>query len=134
MGGCSHHRHGNHRDGQHLEKMANHMVKKLTKKLDLNEEQKANLENIKVEVLAKADELKLKGSMTTIHEEFSSQLRQDSIDQEKLNSMLSGKEANMKVMRELLVAKFADFHTTLNADQKEKLANWNEKRCGWKKK
>lgn len=134
MGGCSRHRHGHHGGDQHFEKAANHMVKKVSKKLDLNDDQKTNLEKIKVEILAKADELKLKGSMSAIHDEFTSQLRQDTIDQEKINSMLAGKEATMKEMRIFLVAKFAEFHATLTAEQKEKLAAWNEKRCGWKKK
>lgn len=134
MGGCSHRRYGHHWGGKYSEKKAEHIVKKLSRKLDLDEEQKANLEKIKDEILAKADELKLKGSMSAIHDEFTSQLRQDTIDQEKINSMLAGKEANMKEMREFLVAKFAEFHSTLTAEQKEKLAEWNEKRCRWKKK
>jgi len=124
-GGCSH-RHGHWGHHGFNEKKADHVVKKITKKLDLNEEQQKLLNDIKVEILAKRGEFK--GGKKDLMNEFASQVKKGEVDQASINALFEKKEVHMKEMRSLAVARFAEFHKSLNPEQKAKLAEWVDKK------
>jgi len=107
------------------EKKAEWFVNRISKELDLHENQKTKLEQIKDELLAK--KLEFKGTKAEIQDEIMSQIRNDSVDQEQLNEFFEDNETKLKDMRSFLVAKFAEFHSILTPEQKDKLAEKLEK-------
>jgi len=102
------------------EKKADWLVEIASKELDLSTDQKAKLNQIKDEVLAKMQTFR--GLREGLREEVLSQVRKESVDQQKLNQLLGEKEAQIKEMRTFLVAKFAEFHGMLTPEQRLKLA------------
>lgn len=126
LGGC---RHGGHCGwgSKSPEEKADRMVKKISKELDLNDQQKAGLEKIKGDFLArKADFEAVKAGF---HEELAAQIRSGAIDKAKLNQSLSAREAKVQELRVFVVDEFAEFHALLDAGQREKLAKHVESQC-----
>lgn len=124
MGGCR----GKHCGwNSSTEEKANHIVKRISKELDLNVEQKSKLEKIKGDVLAR------KADFQSIHmgmrETLISQLRSTNVDEGKVNATLEEREIKMKEMRSFMVSEFAEFHAILDSAQREKLATRIEGYC-----
>lgn len=101
------------------EAKANWAVKRISSKLDLNKEQKAKLESIKNEILAKRQGWQAQGK--SLKTDLVAQIRSDKIDQAKVRELV-GENASKREMREFFIAKFAEFHAVLNPEQREKLA------------
>jgi periplasmic protein CpxP/Spy len=103
------------------EKKADHIVKRISKELDLTPDQKTKLDKIKVDVLAR------KADFQSVHaglrEVFLTQLRSPKLDEAKLNQGLEDREAKMKELRGFLVTELAEFHAILDSTQREKLAS-----------
>ena len=95
-------------------------MKRLSKKLKLNDSQKQKLNQIKDEVLIKVQ--KVKGSHEEMFNTFLLQVQSESIDEQALNQLFEGKETEFKEMRTFLIAKFAEFHGILEPGQRAKLA------------
>lgn len=95
------------------------VVKRISSKLDLNKEQKAKLESIKDEILAKRKTWQSQG--LSARNELLAQIRSDKIDQAKVRDIV-GESAQKKEMREFFIAKFAEFHAVLTPAQRAKLA------------
>ena len=87
------------------EKKAGWAVKKISKKLKLNDSQKQKLNQIKDEILVKVQ--KVKGSHEEMFNTFLSQVQSESVDEPALNNLFEGKESEFKEMRTFLIAKFA---------------------------
>ena len=102
------------------EKRANWIASKISKELKLNEEQKVKLNEIKTEFLAKKQEFK--GSREEIFNAFTTQVKNDSFDQDALNQLFEAKELEMKEMRFFFISKLAEFHDVLEPEQRVKLA------------
>jgi Spy/CpxP family protein refolding chaperone len=98
---------------------AEFMVDYIAETLDLNDQQKAQLDDIKEEFLAKAIEMHAKRE--AMHAELMAELRKAEIDQERMKALISQKHEQMAEMMDLAVVRLAEFHRTLTPDQKEKL-------------
>jgi len=102
---------------------ANHkaeiMVDYIAETLDLNETQRAQLDGIKEEFLAKAKEMHARKE--AMHAEFKAELLKDEIDQQHMKELMAQKREQMTEIMDLAVVRLSEFHKTLTAEQKEKL-------------
>ncbi|MFA7404882.1 MAG: Spy/CpxP family protein refolding chaperone [Pelobacteraceae bacterium] len=104
------------------EKIADHVVGELTKKLDLNEAQQQQLNAIKVELLQKGAELKK--SKEAIHSNFMAKLEKDTLDKTELKKMFATQKAEFDSIGDMLIDRLSSFHATLNPEQKKKLVEY----------
>jgi Spy/CpxP family protein refolding chaperone len=95
------------------------MVDYMAETLDLNDEQRAQLEDIKEEFMAKAREMH--AQKEAMRAEFMAELRKAEIDQEKVRDLIAQKRSQMDEMIDLAVVRLVEFHKTLSAEQREKL-------------
>ena len=116
VAGCSKHRFYN----KSPEEKAEWAVAKISSELDLDDGQKAKLDEIKAEVLAKHQNFA--GMKTELWDEMHKQVTTDTIDEQKLNDLFAGKETQFSEMRTFMVSKFAEFHAVLTAEQRITLA------------
>ena len=98
---------------------AEFMVDYIAETLDLNDQQKAQLDDIKAEFLTKAREMH--ASREAMRAELMAELRKAEIDQERMKALISQKHEQMAEMMDLAVVRLAEFHRTLTPEQKEKL-------------
>ncbi|MEJ2727307.1 MAG: Spy/CpxP family protein refolding chaperone [Deltaproteobacteria bacterium] len=98
---------------------AEFMVDYIAETLDLNEEQRAQLEEIKEEFLSKAREMH--SQKEAMHAELMAELRKETIDQQRLKELISQKREQMAEVMDLAVVRLAEFHKTLSPEQREKL-------------
>lgn len=106
------------RSHSHLGK-AEFMVDYIAETLDLTEEQRAQLDEIKAEFIAKAQEMHAQKEV--MHDAFMAELRKAEIDPGNLKDLIAQKRAQMDEMIDLAVARLVEFHKTLSPEQKEKL-------------
>ena len=111
------------------EERAERVVSEITKKLDLNDTQKAKLEAMKREFLAKGQEMKK--TREEIYDQMIGFMRSPSIDQAALASSVEKGKVRLDDLNSFLFAKFTEFHDMLTPDQREKAAkemeHWKEK-------
>jgi Spy/CpxP family protein refolding chaperone len=95
------------------------MTKKLSKDLDLTDEQKNHLSIIKDEMNAKHFEQKIHMAemFTAIREE----IQKDSIDQQRMEKLLDDRKQFREDMHRFMLKKFVEFHTMLTKEQRVKL-------------
>jgi len=98
---------------------ADFIVDYIAETLDLNDQQRAQLEGIKEELLAKAQEMHV--GKEAMRAELMDELRKEEIDQQRIKALISQKQAQMADLMDQAVARLAEFHRTLTPDQKEKL-------------
>ena len=108
--GCRRHSHGH---------KAEFMVDYISETLDLNESQQAQLDQIKDELLAKAQQMH--ADKDSMHAELVAQLRSEEIDQVRVKAVIAEHRAQMDEIVDLVVLRMAEFHRTLTPAQKEKL-------------
>ena len=108
--GCRRHSHGH--------KVA-FMVDYVSETLDLNEDQQAQLNQIKDQVMTKARQMR--ADKESMREELIAQLRSDEIDEVRVRAVISEHRAQMDEVVDLIVGRLVEFHTTLTPEQKEKL-------------
>jgi len=108
--GCRRHSHGH---------KAEFMVDYISETLDLNESQQAQLDQIKDEFMAKAQQMHT--DKESMHEEVVAQLRSEEIDQARVKAVIAEHRAQMDDIVDLVVLRLAEFHKTLTPEQKEKL-------------
>jgi uncharacterized membrane protein len=113
LGGCRHHS---------PEKMADHAIDDLTAKLELNTAQQQYLQVIKTALLGKLAEMKK--ARQSMHEEVLTELQKDVLDQEKLRKMVNTRKTEMDDVSNIVIARLAQFHSTLSPEQKKKLAEY----------
>lgn len=98
---------------------ADWVTNRIANKLDLNDAQKAKLEELKVEILTLRSDLR-KGR----NEDFAnlmSQATAPELDQAKLQALFDTRKETLEKSAPTVIAKLAEFHKTLNPEQKEKL-------------
>ena len=104
---------------------ANHkaefMVDYISETLDLNESQRAHIDDIKEEFLAKAKEMHAKKEV--MHAEFKAELLKEQIDQQKVKDLIAQKRAQMTEVIDLAVVRLSEFHSTLTQEQRQKLVD-----------
>ncbi len=115
----------NCRGHYNFEKRMEWVADKLTSKLDLDDSQKAKLESIKTELIAKHKELKPKRDAWMT--EVISQIRKDTVDVKSLEKLSSEQDVRHIEMRKFFQTKMIEFHAVLKPEQREKLAELVEK-------
>ena len=100
---------------------AEFMVDYIAETLDLNDQQRAQLDDLKAEFLAKATEMR--ANREAMLAELMAELRKEEIDQQRMKALISQKREQMAEMMDLAVVRLAEFHRTLSPDQKEKLVS-----------
>ncbi|MBN1998245.1 Spy/CpxP family protein refolding chaperone [candidate division KSB1 bacterium] len=119
MTGChTHFQHGSHFSP---EKRAAIIRKIISKKLDLNREQRRKLEEIQNEVMIKHKEI-----FNQKQEWFDKVLEQvtaDKIDKQELTELFEKKHEEMASMQQFIIEQTVEFHSILTPEQKQKLAN-----------
>jgi len=108
--GCRRHSHAH---------KAEFVVDYISETLDLNESQQAQLDQIKDELMAKAQQMH--ADKESMHGESVAQLRSEEIDQERVKALIAAHRAKMDEIIDLVVVRLAEFHKTLTPEQKEKL-------------
>jgi protein CpxP len=120
MIGCHHKFHHKH---IHIwkKKGAERMIKKLSRKLDLTEEQEAKVEEIHKEIKAKHQGLK--GGHAGMFQSILDQVKSDEVNKETLNKMFDEKKVHIEEMRSFMIEKFTEFHGMLTPEQRKKLVD-----------
>ena len=108
--GCRRHSHSH---------KAEFMVDYISETLDLNESQQEQLDQIKDELLTKAQDMH--ADKASMHEELVAQLRSEEIDQMRVKGLIAEHRAKMDEIVDLVVIRLSEFHKTLTPEQKEKL-------------
>jgi Spy/CpxP family protein refolding chaperone len=98
---------------------AEFMVDYIAETLDLDDGQRAQLDGIKNEFMAKAQAMHEKKE--AMHAEFMTELRKETINPDNLRGLIVQKRAQMDEMIDLAVNSLVDFHRNLTPEQKEKL-------------
>ena len=109
--GCRSHSH---------EHKAEFMVDYVAETIDATDEQRAQLDGIKDEFVAKAKEMH--AQKEAMHVALIAELRKEEISRETLNGLIDQKRAQMDEFISLAMDRLIEFHKTLSAEQKEKLA------------
>ncbi len=125
IGTCSGHQHRKYHHAP-IEKRAEWISKKITKKLELDDNQKKVLDKIKNEIVQKSREMR--GTRKLIFKELLSQVKEDELDKEKLNKLINSQQKKIKKFRIFLIDKAHEFHKVLKPEQKQKLYNFLEKK------
>ncbi len=114
------------------EKKAEHMVNKISSKLNLNDVQKAELNGIKNELLQMG--LEMHEEHENMHSDLSEQLLSDRIDVDEVKALINEKKASVEELIDTAVDRLAEFHATLTSEQKELLVAEMEtcKNSKWK--
>ena len=100
------------------ENKAEFMVDYVAETLDLNDDQRAHLDEIKDEMLDKA--IEMRADKKTMYLELVDQLRSEQIDQDRLKAMAADHRIKMEKLIDLGIKRLAEFHATLSAEQREK--------------
>ena len=108
--GCRRHSHGH---------KAEFMVDYISETLDLSENQQAQLNQIKDQVMTKARQMHADNE--SMREELIAQLRSEEIDEVRVKAVIAEHRAQMDEVVDLVVDRLAEFHRTLTPAQKEKL-------------
>lgn len=101
------------------EQRAEYMVKRMSSELDLNNTQKAQLEKIKDEFLAKRPEMAKMREETV--KEANELMRSAEIDKTRLNALVEKSQTGAIDMIRFVTAKFTEIHDMLTPEQREKL-------------
>ena len=116
---CGHHRHDTPQE------KAEWVIKKATRKLDLNADQQAKLKDVTDIFVQQHNERK-----TQRHQHFESVLTQitsPELDKAAIQSMFDEHQQHMAALAPAVIDKVAVFHASLNNEQKQELAEKLEK-------
>ena len=108
---------------QPMEKKATRIVNRISKELDLAESQKAELNQIKDDIVAKIKSKENSAQRKEIRTAFFEMFKGDSMTKEKLMDLYQKKEAGEKEMRGFLMDKLVQFHKMLTPEQRTKFVD-----------
>lgn len=97
----------------------------LSESLDLSENQQSTLENIRVELTEKIEELH--SNKKEMHSTLKNEISSDVIDKVVVKQLIADHREGMDEVIDLAIEKLAEFHATLSIDQREKLLKKLEK-------
>jgi Spy/CpxP family protein refolding chaperone len=100
---------------------AEFMVDYIAETLDLTDQQRAQLDRIKEEFVAKAETMR--ADKKAMHDAFMAELRKEEIDPQRLKGLIAQKQEQMTEILDLAVTRLAEFHRTLTPEQREKLVS-----------
>ena len=98
---------------------AEFMIDYVAETLDLTDEQRVQLDGIKDEFIAKAQEMH--AQKAAMHAAFMDELRKAEMSRDNLNDLIAQKRAQMDEMINLAMERLVEFHKTLTPEQREKL-------------
>ena len=101
------------------EQRAEYMVKRMSSELALNDTQKAKLEKIKDEFLARRPEMANMRAETV--KEANELMRSPEIDKARLDALVEKSQNGANDMIRFVAAKFTEIHDMLTPEQREKL-------------
>ncbi len=104
---------------------ADHIVKKITKKLELNETQVAKLDVLKNEILTVRKEMK--GKKENTHKSLREILGQPKLDQTRVMSIFNGHVKDINKQAPRVVAALGGFWDSLTPEQQTKIREKMEK-------
>jgi Spy/CpxP family protein refolding chaperone len=107
------------------EQRAEYVVKHMSEELNLSDVQKAQLEKIKDEFLARRAEIPRLREATV--KEANELMRSAEIDKARLNALIEKSQAQTNDMISFVTAKFSEIHDMLTPEQREKLVKHIEK-------
>jgi len=95
------------------------MMNKVTKDLNLTEQQKADIDKIKEEIKAKRQSMKKdRGSKM---DDFANVFKQDKLDKETLKSLEQKHDADRQEMKDFMMDELIKFHDILTPDQRNQV-------------
>jgi len=100
-------------------------VKRVAEELEMNETQTAQLQRSTDKLLEKRKDLR--DIRKTVAEELVFQLRNDTVDQARLNGVLDENKEKLEAMLDLLVQEFSTVHQSLTPEQRTQAADKIEK-------
>jgi protein CpxP len=101
------------------EQRAEYIVKRMATELNLSDVQRAQLEKIKNEFLARRDEMPKLRAETV--KEANELMRSAEIDKPRLDALVDKSQAQANDMIRFVTAKFTEIHDMLTPEQREKL-------------
>jgi Spy/CpxP family protein refolding chaperone len=113
--------------GHSIEGKATKITNNISKKLDLTESQKVELNRIKDEVVGKIRSKENVEQRKELRTAFFDLFKGDSLTKEQLMALNQKKEASHKEMREFLMDKLVQFHNMLTPEQRVKFVELMEK-------
>ena len=115
------------------EEKISYVAEKVTKKLDLNETQIINLKSLTDELITAAKEAKAHKQGT--HQELEALFSQPTLNQTRLQELVQEKTSRINDAAPNIIAAFAVFYDSLNAEQQaillEKLKKCKDDHRGW---
>ncbi|MBC8191760.1 MAG: periplasmic heavy metal sensor [Candidatus Marinimicrobia bacterium] len=114
---------GTHRGPHHMDQAK--MMKRITRKLDLNEMQQGKLQV----VLENASTFKagMLANHTELRGSLNENFRAAQLDVDVLNTQFDEIESEFSAFRKAMISDYAEFHASLDDSQREKLASKFEK-------
>ncbi|MDQ3022313.1 MAG: Spy/CpxP family protein refolding chaperone [Bacteroidota bacterium] len=94
------------------------MIGMIVEKLDLSDNQKAQVEKIRDEIKAKRD--LRKGIRENLMEDFANEFKKDNMDKSKLRELDQKREQSMQEMKDFMMDKLIEFHNLLTPEQRTK--------------
>lgn len=108
------------------QKMADRITEKLAKELNLNADQKTKLHQLIADGMEQMKEMRpMQGEM---HGELMKQMRSASLDTAAINKEFETRQEKMRAMHAMHIQHFAELHAMLTPEQRNKLADFIEKR------
>lgn len=111
--------------GHNPEKRAEHIVEKISKKLALNDVQKAKLVEAKEVILAARKDMH--SSKNGMHKNLTDVLSGDTLDREKVLSLINAKTNAVESKAPVIINAVANFYDSLDQEQQAKIRNKVEK-------
>lgn len=90
----------------------------IVEKLDLNSDQKAQVEKLRAEIREKMDAKK--DNRESMIDEFANEFKKDNMDRNKLKELDQKREQNMQEMKDFMMDKMIQFHNILTPEQRIK--------------
>jgi Spy/CpxP family protein refolding chaperone len=110
-----------HTDRKHSsEKNSDRLTNYIAKELELNEEQRAQLNRTIINLMAKKEEVVEDNSL---RDEIFAQLGSEKVDEASLKAIISLHMKEMEDLTKTFVFNLSEFHRTLTPEQKKKLAS-----------
>jgi protein CpxP len=97
------------------------MMEKVTEGLNLSDQQKKDVQQIKDEVKAKMESKK--SNRESGMSDFENAFRQDNLDKATLNSIAEKRQADREEMKSFMEDELIKFHSILTPDQRNKVAD-----------
>lgn len=95
------------------------IIEMLTQNLNLSENQKAQVERLKVQVKEKMEQNKPDGESAM--DELANEFKKDQLDKKKLMELADKKEHKKEEMKEFMMDKLIEFHNILTPEQRNKV-------------